>query len=204
MLILDNHYFKPTTKLRTLALLEAVASDGRMSQQDMGGHTAMSIAMVNQYIRDMDARNLILCEPVNGKSYRYTLTEDGHRMRREFFGQYCAEIVQSYTILKNMVQDQLAPLLGNDRTKLALYGASETCEVVLSSLTGSAFTVVALLDSDPAKQGKFFHGHLVSPPEALSWIECDAVVITSFGRQEEIYQRLTRQTASQQLEIVRL
>ena len=204
MLILDNHYFKPTTKLRTLALLEAVDSDGRMSQQDMGVCTAMSIAMVNQYIRDMDARSLINCEPVNGKSYLYTLTEEGHRTRREFFGQYCAEIVQSYTTLKNMVQDQLSPLLDRGLSKLVLYGASETCEVVLSSLTGSAFTVVALLDSDPGKQGKLFHGHLVSPPEALQWLECDAVVITSFGRQEEIYQRLTRQTAPQQLEIVRL
>jgi DNA-binding MarR family transcriptional regulator len=204
MLILDNHYFKPTTKLRTLALLEAVASDGRMSQQDMACRTALSIAMVNQYIRGMESKGLLRCEPVNGKSYRYLLAEEGQRTRREYFGQYCAEIVQSYTTLKNMVQQQLSPLLERGLTRLVLYGASETCEVVLSSLTESGFTVVALVDSDPSKQGKMFRGHLVSPPEALDRLECDAVVITSFGRQEEIYRQLAQQPATQQLEIVRL
>lgn len=204
MLILDNHYFKPTTRLRTLALLEAVASDGRVSQQDLGQCTAMSIAMVNQYIREMDAKKLIRCEPVNGKSYRYLLTEDGQRARREFFGQYCAEIVQSYTTLKNMVQEHLAPLAERGLLRLALYGASETCEVVLSSLTGSDFSVVAILDSDPAKQGRSFHGHVVSPPETLSGLACDAVVITSFGRQEEIFQHLARLATPQHMEIVRL
>jgi len=47
-----------------------------------------------------------------------------------------------------------------------------------------------LLDNAPARQGTFFHGYVVSPPSALETVECDAVVITSFGKQDEIHQQL--------------
>lgn len=204
MLMMENAYSKPTTRLRTLALMEAIHQDGSKSQHDMCMEAAMSVAMVNQYVRRMADERLLDLEPVNGKSFHYRLTREGEEARRRYFGQYCAEIVQSYTALKSLVLSKLEPLLERDLLTLALYGASETCEVVLSAIRDTPFRVSAVVDSDPARQGGSFHGHTVDAPEALCRADCKAVVITSFGRQDEIFQELSRLGLSQAMEVVRL
>ena len=88
-------------------------------------------------------------------------------------------------------------------TRLALFGASETCEIVLSALRDSGFSVVLLLDNDSNKYGTVFHGHVVSRPHVLEQVECDAVVITSFGRQHEIFEQLKSIASERGFEIVR-
>ena len=64
-------------------------------------------------------------------------------------------------------------------------------------------TVKGVVDSDPAKQGKAFDGVTVQKPKELNAINADAVVITSFGRQEEIHEYV-RQLVGDRIRIVRL
>lgn len=204
MLTLKQDFFKPTKELRSLAIMEALAADSALSQQDLGERSAMSSAMVNQYLREMQTSHMVDFIPVNGKSYRYNLTDAGAERRRALFGAYCAEVVRAYSALKRMVREKLAPLEQKGLTRLALFGASETCEVVLSALLHSPFRILALVDSDPDKHGQTFHGHVVSPPTALANLDCQAVLITSFGRQDEIYRQLTANNPQSGWEIVRL
>lgn len=204
MLLLDREFFKPTKKLRSLAIMEALAGNSRLSQHELGEMSAMSGAMVNQYLKDLQDSELIRFVPVNGKSYSYKLTDPGESVQRESFGKYCAEIVQIYSALKNMVLFKLSSLEEKGLTRIALFGASETCEVVLSALQGSNFRILALVDNDPDKHGLMFHGFHISPPAVLKSLDCQAVIITSFGRQDEIYDQIKNNYLRNGLEIVRL
>lgn len=204
MLEQPSRFFRPSTEKRTLALLEALAEDPGLSQSALGERTGLSPAMVNSYLRDLQARGLVAARPVNGKSYRYDPTEDGQRERRTLLGDYCAEIVRSYTAIKSQVRAKLARLQDQGKTRLVLWGASETCEVVLAALTGGPFTVLALVDSDPAKHGSVLAGHPILPPEILPALSCDAVVATSFGRGDDISAQLRPIAETHGLEVVRL
>ncbi len=143
-------------------------------------------------------------EPVNARSFNYNLTPAGESLRQGLFDQYCVEMVQGYTTLKQMIRNKLAPLRRRGLLRVALFGASETCEVVVSSLRNTDFRIVALLDSDPAKQGMTFLGMVISPPMVLASLNCQVVVITSFSRQEEIGRQIDCECSSRNLEIVRL
>ena len=76
--------------------------------------------------------------------------------------------------------------------------------MVLSALRDTAFMVVAVVDTDTEKHGMIFHGYVVSSPLVLEHVDCQSVVITSFGRQDEIYQQLQPVALKRGLEIVRL
>lgn len=204
MLLLNKDSFKPSTALRTLAIMEAIADNPKLSQQELSTLSAMSSAMVNQYLKNLRDSNLIQYVRVNGKSYSYRLTPSGQGKRRELLGLYCTEIVQSYSSLKELVRKKLEPLSRDGIRGLALYGASETCEVVLSAIIGTDFMVTTLADSDPAKHGRTFHGHVIEPPSALENGQCQAVVITSFAKKDEIFEQLSKNPALKGLEIVRL
>ena len=164
----------------------------------------MSGAMVNQYLKELQAEGLIEFKPVNGKSYQYELTQAGQKLRLQLFSAYSSETIQIYTALKNAILARLAPLHRKGLTKIALFGAAETCEVFLSAIQGQPFEVTTLLDNDPAKQGRVFHGHVIAPPEVLENLKCQAVVVTTFGRQDEIFAQIAPLCREKNLEIIRL
>ena len=203
MLVTNGYYLKPSKSTRVLAILDALSRDSKLSQFELGKQLHLSGAMVNQYLKQLQSEGLVEFLPINGKSYNYTLTDQGHKSRRRMFSDYSSETVRLYSTIKEFVLEQLDELEKEGRRKLALFGASETCEVVLSALRDTNFQVLALLDNDTVKQGQFFNGHVVSAPHILDQVDCDAVVITSFGKQGEIYEQLLPYSEKRGFKIVR-
>ncbi len=204
MLLTEKQFFKPSRDGRVLAILDYLHRDSGLSQNRLGQRTHLSGAMINQYLRGLQDEHLINFQPVNGKSYRYTLTSQGEQTRRSMFSAYASETVHIYTALKNLVLEKLKHLSKKDPSNLVLFGAAETCEVVLTALRDTDVRIVAIVDNDSKKHGEIFHGHVISPPEVLNSIHCQAVVITSFGKQDEIYAQLEPIAQKKGLEIVRL
>ena len=203
MLITDGLYLKPSKSTRVLAILDALSRDSSLSQFELGKQLNLSGAMVNQYLKQLQGSGLVEFLPVNGKSYRYTLTDRGQQSRREMFSDYSSETVRLYTTIKDFVLEKLSGLREEGKRRLGLFGASETCEVVLSALRDTEFQVMLLLDNDTRKQGQIFNGHVVSAPHVLDQVDCDAVVITSFGKQTEIYGQLKPYSEKRGFQIVR-
>lgn len=203
MLISGGTYLKPGKETRVLAILDALTRNSGISQYDLGKQLNLSGAMVNQYLKKLQEKNLLAFTPVNGKSFRYELTEAGEAARRQYFSDYAVETIQFYSAIKRFLQERLAPLTESGVRRLVLFGASETCEVVLSALQDTEFQILALLDNDKDKQGKRFHGHMICSPLVLEQMDPDATVITSFGKQEEIYQQLKPLSEKKGFAIVR-
>lgn len=204
MLMPEGEFLRPTTQNRMLAILEALTDNAAISQSELGIRTGLSSAMVNGYLKQMREDGLVERRPLNAKSYEYLLTQSGRNVRREYFGEYCAEIVRSYTAIKRHVQDKLEKLAQEGKQRLVLWGASETCDIVLSALRETPLTVLALVDSNPAKHGTLLAGHAIFPPAVLTSMNCDAVVITSFGQAANIYEQLQPLANDYGLEVVRL
>jgi len=205
MFLVNKTYYRPSKAARYLAILDTLAQDSQVSQNELGRRANLSGAMVNQYLKEMAETNLIEFERVNGKSFRYLLTDEGEARRRTMFSSFSSETVQIYTALKAAIVHKLANLKSRSLVKLVLFGASETCEIVLQALRATGgFEVMALVDNDPAKAGKTLGGHVISPPVVLGSLRPQAVVITSYGCQEEIHGQLRELYGQHNVEIIRL
>lgn len=205
MFLVNKTYYRPSKAARYLAILDTLAQDNQVSQNELGRRANLSGAMVNQYLKEMAETNLIEFERVNGKSFRYLLTDEGEARRRTMFSSFSSETVQIYTALKAAIVHKLANLKSRSLVKLVLFGASETCEIVLQALrTTGGFEVMALVDNDPAKAGKTLGGYVISPPVVLDSLRPQAVVITSYGCQEEIHGQLRELYGQHNVEIIRL
>lgn len=204
MIIQDREYIKPSKVARVLSILQALSVNSDLSQQELGRRSGLSGAMVNQYLRELAGQGLVRFVPANGKSFRYLLTDQGEDARRRMFATYSSELVRLYSSLKQSIQEKLQYLQAKGLRKVVLFGASETCEVALSALRQSSFEVVALVDNDPEKFGTVFHGQVVTSPRILEDLPCQAVIITSFGRQDEICKQIAPLARTSAMEIVRL
>lgn len=205
MFLVNKAYYRPSKAARYLSILDSLSQDDRVSQTELGNRANISGAMVNQYLKEMVDKGFIEYQRVNGKSYRYLLTPRGEARRQAMFSSFSSETVQIYTALKNDIMRKLKAVSQRGVVKLALFGASETCEIVLQALrTLACFEIVALVDNDAQKHGKVLGGHVIGPPQLLETVRPRAVVITSFGCQDEIHGQLQPFSEQHNVEIVRL
>lgn len=204
VLPLRKQYYAPSKDTWVLAILDALSLDSNLSQRDLGRRLGISGAVINQRLRELQNRSLLRFEVRNGKSYRYILTPEGESLREEMVSRCTSEAIHIYTALKRHCRERLEWLRARNIIKIAMFGASETCEVVISALSDMPFKVMALVDNDVAKHGTVFHGYVVSSPRILELVDCQAVLITSFGRQSEIREQLAPLCRTRGVEIVSL
>jgi len=148
--------------------------------------------MVNNYIKSLAGEGLISVNGETNRTKRYHLTPCGRDELRKSLISYSAEIVQLFGAVKREIAQILNKWYQDGIRTLALFGAAETAEVVYAAIQETPLVVIGIVDSDETKQGKPFNGLMVRPPEQLLIIKPDAILITSFGRQEEIFDCVCR------------
>ena len=146
--------------------------------------------MVNNYIRELKETGLIHMSGDTNRTVRYHLTPKGRVTLMQTLLGYSAEIVQLYAAVKREVGAILQRFYDEDIRTVVLYGVAETAEVVYAALKQTPLVVIGVVDSDSSKHGQLFDGYPVQAPEAIEKIIPDAVIITSFAKQEEIYASL--------------
>lgn len=183
-------FLNPTKTFRRLSVLLAIHQQSTPSQHKIAKETRLSSSMVNAYIKTLVKDGFITISNRNNRDYNYTITETGNMELMALLLGYSAEIVQLFSQSKKEISRRLAPFFhGKISQKIILFGAAETCEIVMQALEKfPQARVIGVADSDPSRQHSFFHNYLVIPPEAITSLAPDYIIITSFAKQDEIYQ----------------
>jgi len=160
------------------------------SQHHIAEKSHLSSSMVNIYIKELKQAGLITVSGKTNRTTEYHLTEKGQKKLFQDFISFSSEAVQIYAAVKREIIRLLKRYETNGIRTVVLYGASDTAEVVVSAIPHTRLVVIGIVDGDPAKQGHLFNGTLIQAPETISQIDPDAVLITSFAHQDEIYNNI--------------
>jgi FlaA1/EpsC-like NDP-sugar epimerase len=148
--------------------------------------------MVNNYIKMFKREDLLKVLGNTNRTQSYHLTDLGRKVLREDFLSYSAEIVRLYGAVKAEISGILQEFHDEGIRSVVLFGVAETAEVVHAAMKQTDLVIVGVVDSDSNKQGKPFNGLVIQAPDMLREMHPDAVVVTSFGKQEEIYKSVKR------------
>ena len=198
-----SKFLNPTKKLRRLSILSTVNNNPNISQHKTGKLTRMSSSMVNNYMKEFQENKLIKVNGSTNRNQSYHLTPAGQSELISSLLSYSAEIIQLYGASKRELSKRLHNIHSEGISSVILFGIAETAEIVHTAIKETQMKVKAVIDSDPKKQGKPFNGHTILPPKELKNITADAIVITSFGKQEEIYKYI-RRIVGEQVKIKKL
>lgn len=185
-------FLTPTKEFRRLSILSAILNHPEASQHKIAIKTNLSSAMVNSYINSLVKQGLVETKRRNQRDFSYYLTDTGKDALILLLGSYSAEIVQFYGGAKNEISRRLNGILnGSKNTRIVLYGASDTCELVLQTLLDFPdIQVVGIVDGEATKQNHTLRGHAILAPKNITACKPDMVIITSFAKQDEIYQNI--------------
>ena len=183
-------YLSPTKQLRLLSVLYCIYENPNDSQHTIASRTDLSSTMVNNYIRRLKQEGVVTVSGKTNRTQQYHLSERGRVMLRQSLLGYSAEIVKLYGTVKSEIAYICKGFYKEGIRTVVLFGAAETAEIVYAATKRTGLVIIGIVDSDPAKQGRVFNGLEIREPEDIREIAPDAVVITSFGRQEEIYRQV--------------
>lgn len=194
-----TRYLLPTKELRCLSVLLAIYENPASSQKTIGKATYLSGSMVNNYMKLFADEGLITISGDTNRTKSYHLTEAGYENLTASLREYSAEIVQLYASVKKEIVHILNGFYREGIRNVALYGAAETAEIVYASARETGLKVTGIIDNDALKHGKPFNSLTIKSPEEIGEIRFDAIIIASFGKQEEIYKYIKNVTGGKVL-----
>ena len=183
---IHSDYLNPTKRTRRLSVLMSIRNEPSASQHKIARCANLSSSMVNNYIKCLRREGFITVSGKTNRTQSYHLTKHGQNELRESLLAYSSEIVQLYSAVKCEIAQIMLGFYREGIRTLVLFGVAETAEVVFAAIKDLPLVVIGVVDSDPKKQGNLFNGLIVQEPGKLEEINPDAVVITSFGKQNEI------------------
>ncbi|MBE0585227.1 MAG: winged helix-turn-helix domain-containing protein [Desulfofustis sp.] len=200
-----SSFFLPTTKFRELAILLAVLHDAEISQQAIAEQSGLSGAMVNTYVKALRQDGLVQMLERNRRDKEYRLTPSGKSRLMDLLMHCSAEIVQLYSQARQEIITKLqGHLNGNGNHRVILFGGADTAQLVCSALESFPHVaIVAIVDNNNRRWGEMIGSHVIQRPEMLQKVAFDSVVISSFARQDEIYDSI-RSLESQNVKLIKL
>ena len=199
----NSKFLAPTKNFRRFSVLLSIYDSPSISQSQIGRITHLSSSMVNNYIKELQKEGLIKIIGDTNRTLSYHPTRSGKNELMSMLIDYSTEIIQLYGAAKREVAERLNSLHSDGIHTLALFGAAETAEVVYTAIKDTPLTVIVVVDNDPKRQGKAFNGLIVQHPEVLKKIQVDAIVITSFGKQDEIFDYI-EQNFEKKINVIKL
>ena len=196
-------FLSPTKRSRLLSVLFSIYDQPDTSQHKIAVDTNLSSSMVNNYVKWLKQEGFITVMGDTNRTQQYHLSESGRIMLRQSLLGYSAEIVRLYSTVKNEISNILKDYYDEGIRTIVLFGVAETAEIVFAAAKRTALVIIGVVDSDTAKQGTIFNGLEIRSPYDLNEIQPDAVVITSFGRQEEIFKQV-RTISGEAIKIIKL
>lgn len=185
-----SRFLLPSKDLRVLHLLLEIASHPDLSQHQLARRVSLSSSQVNNYVKELKAMGLVDIKGNTNRTYRYFLTQDGEREKQSSLVAYSVDVIQLYGRVKREFVKVIQRIVQDGIRTAVLFGAAETGEVVLAASKGTDLKVLGVSDNDPRKHGKRFGDFIVLAPSQIEDLHPDGVLITSFGRMNEIFETL--------------
>ncbi len=186
----NSQYLAPSKLYRRFSLLLCIEKEPDISQKLLGVKNYLSSSMVNNYIKELSRDGLLTVSGASNRSMTYHLTPKGKEHVSRNFLAFSAEIVQFYASVRREIVRMLTESYLEGVRTVVLYGASDTAEIVYSAIQKTELVVTGVVDNDSDKTGKLFFGSVIQLPSRINEIRPDALIITSFARQNEILDAL--------------
>lgn len=183
-----SRFLRPRDRLYELIALERAERGGGIPL-DEATESLLDRRTVAGYLAELQARGLLAREIGGGRGC-YRLTDAGRLRLHYLLVDYVNELAALHESARDILRRSLAPLSLTGVRRVAFYPHGETAEVAFAVLAQLDLELVAIVDDSPRKWGLPFHGLRVQPPDDLSRMQPEAVVVTSSLFQDRIVSRI--------------
>jgi predicted transcriptional regulator len=177
-------------QLNQLNILKEVAANANITQAELAKLCSLSVAMVNNYMKELCRTGLLEYHRKTIKSVTYHLTPSGMRHLETLQGKLIDEMVGMFVSAKEQIRDRIACQTPAILKRVVLYGSGHLAQLAFHALELSGTSIVGVCDENPERVGREFCGREVINRSQIRFLDPDAVVVVDSKRTEELCQNL--------------
>ena len=182
--------FLQSPQLNQLNILREVASNARITQAALAKRCSLSVAMVNNYMKELCGSGLLEYHRKTVKSVTYHLTPAGTRRLEALQGRLINEMVGMFVAAKNQIRDRIASQTRSNLKRVVLFGTGNLAQLAFHALELAGVKILGVCDDNAEIIGKDFCGREVLNRSQIRFLSPDAVVVADAIRAEEICKTL--------------
>jgi DNA-binding MarR family transcriptional regulator len=175
---------------RSLQILTELSDNDSLTQRDLSSRLGIALGLVNSYIKNLAAKGYITVKSIPPKRYAYYLTPKGFAEKTRLTYHLLQDYTRIYREARANFKQLFAELRSGGVKTVVFAGADEVAEIAFLTLQETDIELCGIVDEE--MEGKKFLGRDISPLSAVSSgeFEYDCIVITSYLKREQIYNKL--------------
>jgi len=172
--------------LNQLNILREVAANAHITQAELAGRCSLSVAMVNNYMKELCRSGLLEYHRRTAKSVSYHLTPAGVRQLETLEWQQIDEMVSMFAAAKDHICKHIARKSHKASQRVVLIGAGNLAQLALHALEISGANILGVCDENPELIGREVCGRTVLSPSQIRFLAPDSIVVADEIRTEEV------------------
>jgi predicted transcriptional regulator len=177
-------------RLNQLNILREVAANAHITQAELANRCFLSVAMVNNYMKELCGLGLLEYHRKTTKSVTYHLTPLGIQTLEALQGTLIEEMVAMFVAAKDQIRNRIANQAKADLQRVILFGSGHLAQLAFHALELASTNIVGVCDDNPERIGSDFCGREVLSPSQIRFLAPDAVVVADSKRTDEICRKL--------------
>ncbi len=174
--------------LKSLQILDELSNNDSLTQRDLSSRLGIALGLVNSYIKNLIAKGYITVKAIPSKRYAYYLTPKGFNEKTKLTYDLLHDYTRVYREARKNLKQLFHELQASGVKKIVFAGADEVAEIAYISLQETSLELVNVVDDDMS--GKNFFGKQVQPVQSVQDMHYDAIVVTSYLKRKQLYERL--------------
>jgi DNA-binding MarR family transcriptional regulator len=181
----DSFYIR-SPRLNQLLILKELAADPNLTQAELARRCELSVAMVNNYMKELSSLGWLQYRRKSSKSVSYHLTEAGRQQIEAVEADLVQEMANRFATSKARIRERILSQVPRSLQRVVLVGIGDLAEIVFHALESVQIGVVAVCDYDTANIGRDWCGRKTLDPSQILYLKPDAVIIADTSRSGEI------------------
>jgi DNA-binding MarR family transcriptional regulator len=190
-------------RLNRFNILDQLGSNARLTQAELARRCDLSVAMVNNYMKELCSSGLLEYHRRSSKSISYHLTPSGREQLQTIQEELIQEMVSLFAEAKERIRERILASAKGELQRVILYGSGHLAELIFHALELAKVGVMGICDDDPDRIGQEWCGRQVISPSQIKYMAPDAVVIADRERSSQICENL-RHILDSEVQVLRL
>jgi len=177
-------------RMNQFLILSALAEDPFLTQAALAHRCSLSVAMVNNYLKELCEAGLMEYQRKSLKSVSYHVTDLGRAQLEILESELTGDAIERFARAKERIQRRILSQCPNSRLRrVILYGSGHLAELVFHALAQADVRVIGICDEDP-RFGPEWCGCPVIDASQVARMRPDAIIITDWRHTDSAWNKL--------------
>ena len=173
----SDSLFIPAPRLNRINILNEVGTSANLSQAELARRCGLSVAMVNNYMKELAQSGLLQYNRHSSKTISYHLTDAGRTEVKSAHHMLLQQTIELYRKAKAQIRGLLLSEFGGRPCRVLLCGSGDLAELAFHALEATNARVIGICDEDPARTGRDWCGREVVGPAQFRYTSPDLVLV---------------------------